>query len=185
MLDVGAAEEAVGVQQQRPHGLFVEVFHHVAAEAALLRDALEQELIVVRNAQLAARRSPISRPPLPYSLLMAKTRCWSMLAPSVFLRTRRDFVEDIVPEKRPRPERGRGQGGKDPSAMRKVAGVGTLCRERCGVLAGDASERVDVGHRAGARRFVPILWPATSPAAYRPGIGSVSEPLEAKASLRA
>ena len=45
----------VGVQQQRPHGLFVEVFHHVAAEAALLRDALEQELIVVRNAQLAGK----------------------------------------------------------------------------------------------------------------------------------
>ena len=55
VLDVGAAEEAVGVQQQRPHGLFVEVFHHVAAEAALLRDALEQELIVVRDAQLAGK----------------------------------------------------------------------------------------------------------------------------------
>ena len=35
--------------------------------------------------------------------------------------------------------------------MRKVAGVGTLCRERCGVLTGDSSERVDVGHRAGAQ----------------------------------
>ena len=123
MLDVGAAEEAVGVQQQRPHGLFVEVFHHVAAEAALLRDALEQELIVVRDAQLAGKALADLAAAAPYSLLMAKTRCWSMLAPSVFLRTRRDFVEDIVPEKGRARREGAAREGRTRARCARSQGL--------------------------------------------------------------
>ena len=52
MLQIRRAEKSVRIEQQWSQGFLVEVRHYVAIEAALLGYAFEQQLIVVRDAEL-------------------------------------------------------------------------------------------------------------------------------------